>query len=303
MESKPVIEVEHLAHRYGNRTIYSDLNFSIPPGKVYGLLGKNGVGKTTLIKILMGFLRPESGRCRVFGENSHELSPQTRARIGLLFEGHVTYEFMSIRQIERFYAPFYPRWDRDIFYRVVGKLGLPEDHLIRNMSCGQRSQVVLGLIMAQQPDLLILDDYSIGLDAGYRRLFLDDLHDYLAGGQRTVLLTSHVIQDMARFVDEVIFLERGGNLLQTSLTAFRESFRCFRIPQNGNGDFPEELARHLKASVVKNIETHAGYWDLFGFAAKEQVVQTLGRFGWPGDTLKEVPIDLEDAFIGYTGRY
>ena len=95
MEQTNVIEVEHLAHRYGQRTIYTDLNFSIPPGKVYGLLGKNGVGKTTLIKILRGFLRPESGRCRVFGEDSHNLSPSTRARIGLLFEGHVAYDFMS----------------------------------------------------------------------------------------------------------------------------------------------------------------------------------------------------------------
>jgi ABC-2 type transport system ATP-binding protein len=206
-----VIEVNHLAHRYGSKTIYADLNFNIPPGKVYGLLGKNGVGKTTLIKILMGFLRPESGRCQVFGEDSHELSPATRARIGLLFEGHVAYEFMTIRQIERFYAPFYSRWDRNLFYRMVDKLGLPNNHLIRNMSCGQRSQVVLGLIMAQPPDLLILDDYSIGLDAGYRRLFLDDLRDYLDGGRRTVLLTSHVIQDMAKFVDEVIFLEHRIN--------------------------------------------------------------------------------------------
>lgn len=186
MEQPNVIKVENLVHRYGRRTIFTDLNFAIPPGKVYGLLGKNGVGKTTLIKILMGFLRPESGRCRIFGEDSHTLSPSTRARIGLLFEGHVAYEFMSIAQVERFYAPFYPRWDRDLYYSLVSKLKLPNDHLIRNMSCGQRSQVVLGLIMAQQPDLLILDDYSIGLDAGYRRLFLDDLREYLARGQRTV---------------------------------------------------------------------------------------------------------------------
>ncbi len=303
MAAKTVIDVKHLAHRYGNRVIYADLNFSIPPGKVYGLLGKNGVGKTTLIKILMGFLRPESGRCRVFGENSHELSPKTRARIGLLFEGHVAYEFMSIKQIERFYAPFYPRWDRDLFYGVVGKLGLPDSHLIRNMSCGQRSQVVLGLIMAQQPDLLILDDYSIGLDAGYRRLFLDDLREYLARGERTVLLTSHVIQDMARFVDEVIFLEQGGHLLQTSLAQFRETFRCFRLPKNGKSHLPEELAHHLGQSAIKNIETHAGYWDFFGFAEKEQVLQALNRNDWPVDSMEEVPMDLEDAFIGYTGRY
>jgi ABC-2 type transport system ATP-binding protein len=298
-----VIEVEHLAHRYGSRTIYTDLNFSILPGKAYGLLGKNGVGKTTLIKILMGFLRPESGCCRVFGEISHKLSPATRARIGLLFEGHVAYEFMSIRQIERFYAPFYPRWDRDLFYRMVEKLGLPDSHLIRNMSCGQRSQVVLGLIMAQQPDLLILDDYSIGLDAGYRRLFLDDLRDYLGGGSRTVLLTSHVIQDMEKFVDEVIFLEGGGHLLQTSLDDFKHVFRCFRIPRNGHGTFSIEDIECTRSGVIKNIEVHAGFWDLFGFAEKEQMMDAITALGWPVDALEEVPMNLEDAFIGYTGRY
>ncbi len=98
----------------------------------------------------------------------------------------MAYEFMSIRQIEKFYAPFYPDWDAGIYYRMVEKLNLGPNHLIRQMSCGQRSQVVLGLLMAQQPELLLLDDYSIGLDPGYRRLFLDEMRNYLAGGNRTV---------------------------------------------------------------------------------------------------------------------
>jgi ABC-2 type transport system ATP-binding protein len=300
---EPVIEVEHLAHRYGRRTIYTDLNFRIPPGKVYGLLGKNGVGKTTLIQILMGYLRPESGRCRVFGENSHDLSPATRARIGLLFEGHLAYEFMTIGQIERFYARFYPRWDRDVFYCMVEKLGLPDGHLIRNLSCGQRSQVVLGLIMAQQPDLLILDDYSIGLDAGYRRLFLDDLRAYLAGGRRTVFLTSHVIQDMARFVDEVIFLERGGYLLQTSLADFSRRFRCYRIPKRHADVCLSAKDAFPRNGIIKNVEQVATHWDVFSFAEKPAVEQALRERGWDGRSLQEVPMDLEDAFIGYTGRY
>jgi ABC-2 type transport system ATP-binding protein len=298
-----VIEVEHLAHRYGRRTIYEDLNFSVPSGKIIGLLGKNGVGKTTLIKILMGFLRPAGGNCRVFGQAPHDLSPATRARIGLLFEGHVTYEFMSIKQIERFYAPFYPTWNADIYYGMVDKLKLPHTHLIRNMSCGQRSQVVLGLLMAQQPDLLILDDYSIGLDAGYRRLFLDKLREYLAGGERTVLLTSHVIQDMAQFVDEVIFLERGGRLLATSLATFKSGFHCYRYPRHGLDGNGRMAVRLQAVEILKNVETHADYLDLFTFAERTEIYSVLNSLGVKPTGLTEIPMNLEDAFIGYTGRY
>jgi len=305
----PVIHVEHLSHRYGKRYIYKDLNFSITPGKIYGLLGKNGVGKTTLIKILMGFLRPVSGRCAVFGEDSHALTSAARARIGLLFEGHLAYEFMSIRQIEKFYAPFYPSWDERIYYRMVKKLGLSPGHLIRQMSCGQRSQVVLGLLMAQQPELLLLDDYSIGLDAGYRRLFLDEMRDYLAQGNRTVFLTSHVIQDMENFVDEAIFLERGGNLMITSLAQFKTDFFCFRLPVSANGStsgIPRGMNREQMLSacpMLKNIEIHKDHWDLFTFSPVRELGNALKNTDIPGNLLEPIPLSLEDAFIGYTGRY
>lgn len=292
-----VIEVRHLAHKYGARMIYKDLNFSVPAGKTFGLLGKNGVGKTTLIKILMGFLRPFSGRCTVFGEESHTISPATRARIGLLFEGHLAYEFMSIEQIEKFYAPMYSRWDRDAYFDLVDKLALPRSHKIKNMSCGQRSQVVLGLIMAQQPDLLILDDYSMGLDAGYRRLFLDYLNEYLKDSNRTVFLTSHVIQDMGRFVDEVIFLERGGRLLRISLEDFVQSFRCYRLERNGSSAVPKPDA------IVKNVESHSGHWDIFSFHDAEAVSDVIYKQGLDPSGLTQKSMTLEDAFIGYTGRY
>ena len=305
IHTEPVIQVEHLLHRYGKRTIYEDLNFSASPGKIYALLGKNGVGKTTLIQILMGFLRPVSGRCWVLGEESYNLSPAARTRIGLLFEGHLAYEFMSISQIENFYADFYPQWNRDLYYHLVDKLNLPYSHQVKNMSCGQRSQVVLGLIMAQQPDLLLLDDYSIGLDAGYRRLFLDDMRDYLGrdsgNGRRTVFLTSHVIQDMVDFVDEVIFLERGGSLLMTSLEYFQADFHCYRVRTSDQEAFL--TAVHSCNPVVKNIETHVGYLDLFSFSDMERVLAAVKEKGAAPDHIQEVPMTLEDAFIGYTGRY
>ncbi|WP_200388671.1 ATP-binding cassette domain-containing protein [Thiocapsa imhoffii] len=136
------ISMEGLTHRYGTRVIHDDLSFTVRTGRILGLLGKNGVGKTTLIKILMGFLAPNVGRCRVLGEPSHRLSPATKRRIGLVFEGHLAYDFLSIAETERFFAPWYPRWRRDLFYDLVDRLDLPRAHRVRHLSEGQRSQVV-----------------------------------------------------------------------------------------------------------------------------------------------------------------
>ena len=294
------IEVSNLRHAFGPRVIYENLSLAVPKGKVVGLLGKNGVGKTTLIKILMGFLKPASGNCMVLGEPSHALTPATRRKLGLLFEGHVAYDFMTIEQIERFHAPFYPAWDRDLYYELVNKLRLPHTHRISRMSEGQRSQVVLGLILAQHPELLILDDYSMGLDAGYRRLFLDFMAEYLAGTERTVFVTSHVIQDMEDFVDEVIFLERGGAVMQTSLAQFMDTFRCYRLPKAGlNGDVP----RPAKELGIKNVEEHTLHYDIFGFDDLERTRTALEVQGVNPADLTPVDMSLEDAFIGYTGRY
>ena len=162
------IEVRDLVHGYGRRLVHDHLSFTVHEGAILGLLGKNGVGKTTLIKILMGFLAPQAGRCRVLGEASHALSPAARRRIGLVFEGHLAYDFMTIQETERFFRGWYPRWRRDVFHDLIGRLGLAPDHRIRQMSEGQRSQVVLAVVMAQDPDRLILDDYPAFLtSAGF----------------------------------------------------------------------------------------------------------------------------------------
>lgn len=146
MES--VIECRNLTHCYGRRKIYENLSFDVPEGRILGLLGKNGTGKTTTINILSGYLEPRSGECRIFGENIRRMRPLTRRRIGLLIEGHVQYQFMSIEQIERFYAAFYPKWRREAYYELMRKLHVGPGQRISRMSCGQRSQVALGLILA-----------------------------------------------------------------------------------------------------------------------------------------------------------
>ena len=191
-----IIHCENITHYYGKKLIYENLNFEVKQGKILGLLGKNGTGKTTIINILNGYLKPRSGVCRIFGERMESLSPSTKARIGLLLEGHIQHTYFNVEQIERFYSRFFPNWKRDAYYELLRKLQVTPTQKISTMSCGQRSQVALGLLFAQDPDLLILDDFSMGLDPGYRRLFVEYLREYATAGNQTIFLTSHIIQDM-----------------------------------------------------------------------------------------------------------
>lgn len=222
----PVIHVKDLSMRYGRgRQIYDGLSFDVPQGRILGLLGKNGTGKTTTINILMGYLRPQSGECSIFGEDIQALSPATRRRIALLIEGHVQYSFMTIEQIEKFYAKFYPKWNAGAYYELMSKLKVNPHQKISTMSCGQRSQVALGLILAQNADLLVLDDFSLGLDPGYRRLFVEYLHDYAKSEGKTVFMTSHIIQDLERLIDDCIILDYGRILTHRPVHEIMNEFR------------------------------------------------------------------------------
>lgn len=291
-----VIECRHLTHYYGRRKIYEDLSFDVPRGRILGLLGKNGTGKTTTINILSGYLEPRSGECRIFGENIRRMQPLTRRRIGLLIEGHVQYQFMTIEQIERFYAAFYPAWRRDAYYELMRKLQVAPRQRISRMSCGQRSQVALGLILAQDPELLVLDDFSLGLDPGYRRLFVDYLREYAKAEGKTVFLTSHIIQDMERLIDDCIIMDYGRILLQRPVAHILERLRRFTCRVAENTPLPAGEAFYHPSVVRSTLE-------FCSFLPREEVAQRLVAAGIPADGLCEERISLEDAFIGLTGKY
>lgn len=217
-----IIECQNLTHYYGKRLIYENLSFQVPRGRILGLLGKNGTGKTTTINILSGYLQPHSGECRIFGENIRNMNPQTRQRMALLIEGHVQYTFMTIKEIERFYSAFFPAWNKDAYYELMHKLKVAPGQKISRMSCGQRSQVALGLILAQNAELLVLDDFSLGLDPGYRRLFIEYLKEYAKAESKTIFLTSHIIQDMERLIDDCIIMDYGKILIQKPVKRLTE---------------------------------------------------------------------------------
>lgn len=290
-----VISVKNLSQRYGKgRVIYENLSFEVPKGRILGLLGKNGTGKTTTINILMGFLKPQSGECRIFGEDITRMSPQTRSRIALLLEGHVQYAFMTISQIERFYSRFYPNWNSNAYYGLMEKLKVTPDQKISSMSNGQRSQVALGLILAQNADLLVLDDFSLGLDPGYRRLFIEYLRDFVKSEGKTVFMTSHIIQDLERLVDDCIIMDYGRILTQMPVDQLMSTLRRYSYSE---GKLPEGEGIFSPWHTGNENE-------FYSFLMPDELRPMLAAQGIAAADLKaEAPASLEDAFIGLTGRY
>ncbi len=292
-----VVEIKELTHYYGKKLVYENLSFNIREGSIFGLLGKNGTGKTTTINILNGFLRPKTGKCLMFGEDSYNLSPATKARVGFLIEGHIQYSNMNIIQIEKFYSAFYPKWKKEPYYELMSKLAVTQDQKLSKMSCGQRSQVALGLILAQDPDLLILDDYSMGLDAGYRRLFIDYLTEYAKAEKKTIFITSHIIQDLENFLDDCVVLDYKSVLLTMPIKEFMGTFKQFKFETTNN-----ELKLE-KDKVIKSFEFIKNKAVVFTFESKENIENYLKGKGVNFTNLHQEAMSLEDAFIGLTGKY
>ncbi len=292
-----VIECNNLTHYYGKKLVYENLNFHVREGSILGLLGKNGTGKTTTINILNGFLQPQSGECLIYGENSQYLSPETKARTGFLIEGHIQYSFMNIHQIEKFYSGFYPKWKPDPYRELMSKLKVTPTQKISTMSNGQRSQVALGLILAQDPDLLILDDFSMGLDPGYRRLFIDYLREYAKSEYKTIFTTSHIIQDMERLIDDVLIMDFNCVLAQCPVNEFMSTFKQFSF------EFDKDISELKKEKFIVNLEKVKSKIELYTYEPEGFIKNFLESKGIACKNFKQVKMELEDAFIGLTGKY
>ncbi|MDR1555168.1 MAG: ABC transporter ATP-binding protein [Campylobacteraceae bacterium] len=294
-----VIICENLSFKYKNTEVLHDINFEVEQGGIVGLLGKNGAGKSTIINILMGYLQPNLGKCFVLGHPSFSIPPSTRAKIGLVHEGFTQYDFMSIDEIERYYSAYYQEWRKDIYYDLIDRMKVPHSRKISKLSCGQRSQVTLGLVLAQNPKLLILDDFSMGLDVGYRRLFLEFLRDFVDTYKTTVLLTSHVISELDTFLDEIIILKEGVVVSKGRKDDFTNNFYSYSLPIS--------LSNLLKPDEnIVNIEHGKKELLVFSFSDEALMKEHFLKLGIERglvENLTQKTMNLEDAFIGLTGRY
>jgi ABC-2 type transport system ATP-binding protein len=232
---------EAITQRFGSHTALRDVSLALPAGRIIGLLGRNGAGKTTLLHIAAGLLPPTAGTCTTLGTSSGELDTPQLTRLGLVQQEGRYLEWMTVRQHLDFNASFYPRWDRDLEHRLLEALELDPKRKIVQLSPGDRQKVGILLGTCHRPALILLDEPMSSLDPIVRRRLLDFLLELLRDDGATVVISSHILNDVEKIVDWIVALE-GGELVENSpFDLLQESYAEWTLTST-NGALPTTFA-------------------------------------------------------------
>lgn len=215
-----VFEFEKVTKRFGDHLALKNASFLGKPAQVVALLGENGAGKTTALKILLGLIKPDYGSSTVLGMDSQIHGEEIRRKVGYVPDRPALYEWMTIAEIGWFAAGFYPIGYEANYRKLIANFELPLNRQLKYLSKGMQAKVGLALAMAHEPSLLILDEPTSGLDPMVRREFLESMVDIAAAG-RTVLLSSHQIAEVERVADTVLILRKGKLVLAERLEVLK----------------------------------------------------------------------------------
>jgi len=292
--SETVIAAHNLTRYFGRKRAVHALSLDVPRGCVFGFVGRNGSGKTTTIRMLLGLLEPTRGSATVLGCDSRRLPPEVRARIGYLVEGHQVYGWMRVGECARFQARFFKTWNADLFHAILQHFRLDARMRAKNLSRGERAGLCLALTLAPEPELLILDDPGLGLDPVARRALLESMIYVTRREDRTIFFSSHLLGDVERVADRIGVLESGQLRACCTVETFRSRVRRvvlhFPGPPPSLPPIPGLLQSfRTEAEVALTIANYDG-----------QTEELLGRLG--AARIEPVPLDLEDAFISYLGE-
>ena len=253
------------------------LDMNVPEGAIYGFIGPNGAGKTTTIDLVMGMGRPSAGRIEVFGMDHATKEAEVKARIGYVSQDLSFRAWGRIGRLIRFWRSFYPDWDDDYCDTLLGRLKLDVQKRIGTLSFGERTKLGLLLALSHRPPFLLLDEPLAGLDAVSKHEVFEELLDAVQDEERTVLISSHNLDDIERFADHVGMLAQGKLILEGPTTELVERFRMIDCTASNGGltgehpglypqrqkeqrhrilaDLSQDPIERLKASGMTDIQT------------------------------------------------
>lgn len=288
------IVTDGLTKWYGSKCVVKALTLRVPEGCVYGFLGRNGAGKSTTIKMLTGMVHPDDGTASLLGQDVATLPPEMRQRIAYLAEGHPLYSWMTIDSLMRFNRPFYPAWNQGLFDQIIEHFQLDRKQKVKHLSKGQVAQVSLALGIAPEPELLILDDPTLGLDTVVRRDFLESLIQIIQRKGRTIFLSSHVLGDVERVADRIGVMVDGVLRVDCPTDEFKQSIRRVVL----SFDVSPPVFSGCDGLVASHVEERRLELVIVGYGEAHQAL--FAAMTPQPKNIEVVELNLEDAFIEYT---
>lgn len=291
MHDKPIV-IEDLVKYYDGRCVLDGVSLEVPRGCIYGLLGRNGSGKTTIIRILLGLEPPTRGRTLMLGEDSRNLSANAHGRIGYVAEGHHLIQSYKVGRLVDLCKGLSLQWNGEFFGQLMETFRLPLDRKVKDLSTGMRAQLNLALAMAIDPELVILDDPTLGLDTVARRQFLELAIDVIQRQGRTILFSSHILSDVERIADRIGVLVAGKLVVDCSLDEIKSRIKRLRVIFRERT--PEDL--YLTDIINRRAQGREMVLTVANWNPQKQAI--LATFG--PESCTEMPMTLEDLFIECT---
>ena len=281
----PVVDVRSLTRRFGTTMALDDVTLNVPRGVVYGLIGENGAGKTTLIKHILGLLKPKTGTVRVFGLDPIAEPVKVLSRLGTLTEERDTPGWMRVKEAISYTQAFYPKWDAGYAEQLRKAFELDPEARVRDLSRGQQARLGMVLALSYRPELLVLDEPSSGLDPVVRRDILGAIIRTITDEGRTVLFSSHLLDEVERVSDHVAMIDRGRIVFGGPLDQIEAEYRRFTLRFDEPQDRPPTFSGLLAG------EGEGREWSGL------RLVEPGRDVNFPGQLVEERGASLDEIFV------
>jgi ABC-2 type transport system ATP-binding protein len=289
-----VIETKRLTKSYAGKLALNALDICIKENEVTAIVGANGAGKSTLFKILLGVLKPTEGEALILGVSPKNLTPMLRGKIGFVNEEHSLFEWLSIKALKKMQMSFYPQWDEQIFQNVIEHFDVDESQQVSNLSRGERAGINLAMTLAQKPEVLLLDEPTLGLDVIAKKAFLEALVSIQQMTNNTIVYCSHAMDEIERVAENIIIIERGKLQCTSTPEQLLARLSCWLVDF---GSLPLPVERIPGLMKVKKIE---GLHQIVLLDQDLTINETLYSLG--ASSVISMPVNLDLAISAFLGK-
>ena len=236
------IELKNVTRKY-NKFALNNVSFTVPTGSVMGFIGENGAGKSTTIQALLGLIRPDSGSITVLGEDAQSLSPETKEKIGVVFDSLTFPKELNAKQLDQVLSGIYKQWDSDIFFAYLSHFELPTNKKLKTFSRGMEMRLSIAAALSHDPQLLVLDETTGGLDPVMRSEILDLFLEFMQDESHSILMSTHITSDLEHIADYITFIHKGEIVFTEERGEMLEKHRILKCSN-------EQLAEIAKEDII-----------------------------------------------------